>query len=205
MRIKCPNCGQFLKAPDDAAGKKARCLGCNTSFVISGSGPEMVVKPCPHCGAELDELAVMCHACGYNFHTGQVPPPPPAPTVFEPPPPEEPPSFLFQAVQVVAEYLPGLFRPKILVLSIIVTLVALVFLGFCAFLAALGALIEAGMVGAPGLILYGQAIAMMLAGETGYLQELLPELDGRRWLIFFVLLLSPWISLYYVARAYVAH
>ena len=34
IEIKCSNCGETLKAPDELAGKKARCSGCQKILVI---------------------------------------------------------------------------------------------------------------------------------------------------------------------------
>ncbi|MBN9119825.1 MAG: hypothetical protein J0I06_11810, partial [Planctomycetes bacterium] len=36
VEVSCPNCGTKFKAPDNMAGKKARCKKCNTAFRIPG-------------------------------------------------------------------------------------------------------------------------------------------------------------------------
>ena len=36
VEVSCPNCGVKLKAPDNMAGKKAKCKKCGTGFRIPG-------------------------------------------------------------------------------------------------------------------------------------------------------------------------
>src|SRR5947209_8514715 len=37
VEVACPSCKAMLKAPDNMAGKKARCKKCNASFRIPGA------------------------------------------------------------------------------------------------------------------------------------------------------------------------
>lgn len=37
VEVACPNCKRLLKAPDEAAGKKARCKRCRASFYLPGT------------------------------------------------------------------------------------------------------------------------------------------------------------------------
>lgn len=203
MRVQCPGCKQTLQAPESAVGKKAQCKGCRNVFVIPPPAPRLDVKSCPNCRVELDATAVLCFACGLNLQTGRMPAAP-APVEAPPVEEEERPSLFVRTVECVGEYLPGIFRPWIIVLSGVLTIVALVVMGFCVALALLGTLIEACMVGGLGLIIYGQALAMLLVGETGLLHELLAELDGKRWMLFFLMLFSPFVILYFVIHAFMA-
>ncbi len=84
IRIKC-SCGKVLRAPDDAAGKKAKCPGCGKVIAIPASEEPVPEEPpaeetvlCAECGAEVEEGAVVCMQCGYNFDTGQAFQSPPA-------------------------------------------------------------------------------------------------------------------------------
>ncbi len=45
MRIQCPNCQTVQKAPDDSAGKRARCKSCRDTFVIVSEYAPPVVVP----------------------------------------------------------------------------------------------------------------------------------------------------------------
>src|SRR5438067_13429617 len=40
LEVACPGCKAGLKAPDNMAGKKARCKKCGTSFVIPGAAAD---------------------------------------------------------------------------------------------------------------------------------------------------------------------
>jgi hypothetical protein len=42
----CPDCGRKLRAPDEFAGKKVRCPGCQSVFVVSGD-PEAAPETAP--------------------------------------------------------------------------------------------------------------------------------------------------------------
>ncbi|MFN0051574.1 MAG: hypothetical protein ACKV0T_05245 [Planctomycetales bacterium] len=91
ISVECPSCGKRLKAPDSAAGKKAKCPQCGTPVPI----PEMVYeaeeaeesygfqdpsldeydapeaddgrKPCPACGEMIMAKAAKCRFCGEIF------------------------------------------------------------------------------------------------------------------------------------------
>ncbi|HZT83753.1 MAG TPA: hypothetical protein VFA26_26215 [Gemmataceae bacterium] len=55
----CPNCQATVKAPDDMAGKKARCPKCQGVFVMPGSAPissRPVPPPRPRPTDDLDEV-----------------------------------------------------------------------------------------------------------------------------------------------------
>jgi hypothetical protein len=78
-------------------------------------------------------------------------------------------------------------------------------MALCVVMVMLGAVLEACMVGGFGLILYGQALAMMLTGESGLLHELLADFSGRQWLVFFVLLFMPFLVLYFLVQPFIPH
>lgn len=94
ISVECPDCGKRLKAPDSAAGKRAKCPQCGKPVQI----PEQVVeaeevgaaaeddygfqdpslneydapeaedrKPCPACGEMIVATAAKCRYCGEVF------------------------------------------------------------------------------------------------------------------------------------------
>ena len=97
ISVNCPHCGKRLKAPDSAAGKRAKCPGCgkavqlpdekvfeaeevggeggddefglgNLSESDAYGGPaEDARKPCPMCGEMIVASAAKCRYCGEVF------------------------------------------------------------------------------------------------------------------------------------------
>ena len=59
--VTCPTCGKQSKTPDDARGKRGRCGGCKTSFVLEPSGPPPV---CASCGLGLEKVSRYKNAHG---------------------------------------------------------------------------------------------------------------------------------------------
>src|SRR5580658_5427264 len=83
LSVVC-GCGRRLKAPIEAAGKRARCPACGNIVVLTPPDeltatpeitpplpPPLPVQGCPQCGAAMDESAVFCINCGYDKRTGQ--------------------------------------------------------------------------------------------------------------------------------------
>ena len=179
MEIECPQCHARFEAPSDVAGRKARCGACKTVFEVparseSEDGYELV-RP-------FDEVVAS---------RPRVPVAPPPRTPAEDAQDEEPISPLLRCVLFVGEYLPGLFRPKALILSIVCAATGFAILGLAMFIALLGGLLSAFVIGGFGLICYAQALAMLLHGEPALLSEALSELNAWQWLLFIVLLAAP--------------
>lgn len=200
MRVECPGCRQALTAPDDAAGRRARCKACKTSFVIQPPA----ARPCPRCSAALDPSAIVCHRCGVNLETGLLPKEV-AGQQGEDAAGGVPRLEPARLVEAVGEWLPGLFRPGLLILAILCSLAGFVAMGYCLALLAFGLPLAACMVGGLGLIVYGQGLAMLIQGETGLLHELLTDMDGKRWTLFLALLFAPFVILYFVLRNRLPH
>jgi hypothetical protein len=200
MRTQCPGCRLVLVAPDDAVGRRAKCKGCGASFVI----PPAEALPCPRCNAPLDPGAVLCHRCGTNLRTGRSPaeigPEESAADLEEPRP-----SVLVEAVEYIGAYLPGLFRPWLLIRTILWSVAGIAAMGFCVFLVVLGAVIEACMVGGFGLILYAQGLAILIQGEAGLLHEILADMKSGQWLVFLALLFVPFAGFYFVLQHFLPH
>lgn len=74
IKFACPNCGKSMKAPDDAAGKRGNCTGCNTKVdipirseaaiaTIVPKPPAVIRVPCIYCGEDIAETAIKCKHC----------------------------------------------------------------------------------------------------------------------------------------------
>ncbi len=86
IRFDCPNCGKALSVPDEFAGKKGKCSGCNSKTLIpqptAVAGPvAQLIAPspiaakteviqsareidCVFCGEPVKENAKKCRHCG---------------------------------------------------------------------------------------------------------------------------------------------
>ena len=95
---------------------------------------------------------------------------------------------------------PGLFNPKIvalaLLLAVISAAVAVVFLA----IASLGAVFAAFAIGAVALIIWGQALAMILSGEIGFLSSCMIEFDAKRWCWFIIFIVAPVVATFTLVR-----
>jgi len=91
--FECPSCGKRTQAPDELAGKKARCPKCQTVIQVPSSGSAEGApaaaeaapaaapvaaspaeqgeaesrRPCPMCGEMILSSAVKCRYCGEVF------------------------------------------------------------------------------------------------------------------------------------------
>jgi len=182
MNIRCPECGQEFEVADHLAGKKGRCGACNAVFRI----PEAAADSSEDYGLDIPFETVV--------QTRPVAPPPFRAARDIPDRPDEVETELspgLKILQFIAYWLPGLFRPKVLVFGALCCIAAVVLFGMAMFFMRLGALLVAAPVGGFGLICYGQALAMVLTGEMGFLSSLLAELNSTRWLLFFFALFTP--------------
>jgi hypothetical protein len=146
---------------------------------------------------EYDAPFVVCIHCGMNLRTRRVE----KPEVTREEDDEENvgPSGSRRAAVWVAEYLPGLFRPVVLVVSILLGIVGLAICAFAVSLVFVGLLL--GSIGAAsvGGVAYAQAVAWFLTGEFRMLVDALVDFDSTRWMIFAVLLFLPGTILIIIA------
>ena len=140
---------------------------------------------CWKCGADYAEDVVVCTDCGIDLRTGK--------EVGSSTDDEPDLSRALRGVVFVANWMPGLFRPVVLVCSIIMCLVGLAVIAFAMGLLGFGVVLSSVSIGAAGLIVYGHGLSWLLAGEFGFLSSTLVELDGKQWFTFFVLLLAPMV------------
>ena len=155
-------------------------------------------RRCPKCATEYPAETVICVWCGVDLRTGEavatevgeVRGPAPSGEAAE-----SQPGAGRTLLRVVGGVVPGLFRPVFLVVSILVGCIGLGMLWFALVLFQVGGLFAAVAVGAGGLIVYAQGIGWILAGEFAMLHECLADLDGKQWMVFFVVVSAPFVVL----------
>lgn len=226
VKVQCPKCNQVLMAPEDAAGRKVRCRACRTTFFLAAPGPSFPpvelssdeppppetadsgfaladdapqkIHRCNFCKAPVSPEHTICPECGYNRRTGRM-----SENVLQNNndiQEEEGLPFHLLTIQFISELMPGLFRPGLLIVTFLLTVAGFFVMGLGIFIFSLGAVGSAMGIAGAGLVVYGQALGVLLYGEWALLSECLAEFDGRRWLLFFFLLFSPFAALFFLAR-----
>ena len=87
IHLACGNCGTEFDVMDELAGLLATCPQCRGQVTVPLSAehishaPKLLIKQgspvatayrnCPSCGSLVQEEAVFCVQCGYNFKTGK--------------------------------------------------------------------------------------------------------------------------------------
>lgn len=67
IHVACPGCGRKFQAPDSLSGKRVKCPGCATAFVVNAPTPDVPdprLTPCPDCGKVISKRADQCPHCG---------------------------------------------------------------------------------------------------------------------------------------------
>ncbi len=213
-KIRCPRCrtafylGPVEPAPPPSPELPARDATDQPSqFEIEPRAPrlELSQEPeqetvrCPICNGAVPAHADICPRCGFNRRTGET-------SVkhlqresaLEEE--EEKKSFPILALEFIGGLLPGLFRPGLVVMAVLLSLAGFAVLGLALFVIGLGGVLGGMVIGGAGLIVYGQALGLLLYGEWAMLPECLAECDGKRWMLFFVLLFGPFAILYFLLR-----
>jgi len=146
-----------------------------------------VPRTCPHCGTDYPSETVICIQCGIDLRTGS--------ELETEADPVRGPSAGMQALQFVGDLMPGLFRPVLLIVALLVAVAGfgIMWLGLAIFF--MGAVLGAIAIMAAGLVVYAQAIGWVLTGRFSMLSECLAELDRNQWPLFFVVLFAPIVLL----------
>lgn len=148
-------------------------------------GPTRASGPllCPGCGESYGGDSAICVRCGIDLRSGEVLARDAGPGQEAE---ERPPWWAwFPAL------CPGFFQVKTLVVSLLALVLGAVCVGLCLLFLAMGVMFTAVSAGAVGVILYAQAVAMILTGEIALLNDALAEFDGSRWTAFFFALAIP--------------
>ena len=151
-------------------------------------------RACPGCGEAYGTDVVVCVACGIDLRTGrriQTAAETRLTPVEDEAPAEEARSLPVRLLLFVGGLAPGLFRPLVLVLSIVVVALGLGIMGFGMVIFQVGALIGAVAIMAGGLVVYAQAIAWVLAGSICLLPEAMVDFDSNQWTMFLAIVLLP--------------
>ena len=192
LEIRCPSCHQGFAVNDRHVGRKVKCSGCGTAFTVAGS--RTTASRCPGCGSPLAPDTVICLECGMNLKTGQsvrAQREPATPAAEEEAEEEEALTPAEKLCVLLGDWVPGIFRPSILIASIIVVLIGLGVMAGCVVLLAMRAVFLALILGAGGLIIYGQGLALLISGQFYLITDALAEFDGNKWCLFLILLLIP--------------
>ncbi len=103
----------------------------------------------------------------------------------------------------IAAYMPGLFRPVLLLVAIFFAAagLGLVVMGIVLLLGFM-VVLEGGVCIALGSLAYAQGLALILMGEYMSLVDALVEFDSIHWTIWFVCLLLPGAALLVAASMF---
>lgn len=156
------------------------------------NGPMPLEQQCPRCGQWYARTTRVCVPCGVDLQTGK----PIAVRVDRDTEDDDAdegrPNPLRVAGAFTLACLPGLRRPTVMAMSLIVTAVgvSLVLAGLImllSFFVLLSGMMMAGL----GVLCYAQAVAWMIRGELALLNDCLVDFDGAQWNIFTLALLTP--------------
>jgi hypothetical protein len=152
---------------------------------------------CWKCGTEYAPEVTVCVKCGINLDTGEEMKTRTGDQARDPTAREK-------TLGVIGEWMPGLVRPGVVALSIVVGLCGLAVMAFAFGLLGFRQYINMAttiLLGGPGLVLYAHAAAWMISGRIVWLHEALAEFAGRNWALFFSLLTLAFVILGGIARA----
>ena len=139
-------------------------------------------RVCWKCGEAYPEEVLICVECGIDLRTGD--------EIKTGEDAEEPLTPLQKGAAFIGKLMPGLFRPILAMSSVGVMAIGLLVMAFAIAMARLVPL-GAFAIGGAGVIVYAHGISWILAGDFGFLSGALAELDGKRWVLFFVILWVP--------------
>lgn len=106
-----------------------------------------------------------------------------------------PPSLGWRALAWTAEYLPGLFRPVLLVCALLLASLGLVIIVMGILLMFSMVLLGSLAFLVVGSLAYAQAVSWVVYGGFELLTEALADFDSTRWVLWFIGLLLPGVTL----------
>lgn len=161
---------------------------------------------CPGCGQQYEKPFVICVNCGLNIKTGQrlalqvggqTTADDDADDIDNLDETDERgPGVAWRALQWTAEYLPGLFRPVLLICAILLAALGLVIIVVGVFLMLSMVVLGSLAFLAVGSLAYAQAVSWVVYGGFELLTEALADFDSTRWFLWFVGLLLPGVTLF---------
>jgi len=144
---------------------------------------------CPFCGEKCKPEDKFCVHCGSRLGAPSMGPREPIlPQETEE---EESHGTLRGILYWLGEYFPGLFRPGVLIGSVVLVVLA-IGVGILAVVACLfGVLISGMFIGGFALILYWTALAWLLTGDICMPVDALTDFNGTQWTLFVVMTVLP--------------
>jgi hypothetical protein len=140
--------------------------------------PDPDKRVCWKCGTEYGDSVRICVRCGIDLVTG---------VQLGGPGDDTDPEGALGALAFLDSWMPGVFRPLLMLASIAVGMVGV---WVTLFALSLGMVVALGM-GAGGLIIYGHAVGWMLLGRFATLTTALSEIESKQWALFFSLMAVP--------------
>jgi len=155
-------------------------------------------ETCPSCRKPVTPDAVICLNCGFNLKTGEVLHT--ATSTAEPETDEAeqeaPLTGRERMFEILGQWVPGLFRPKVVVSALIVAAIGLAVMGLGATLFTSGMVLAPLLVAVGGAIIFAQGIVWFFDGEICLLHDALTNLEGNQLFVLTLCLAAPVITLF---------
>ncbi len=158
-------------------------------------------ETCPSCKEPVTPSAVICLACGFNLKTGETLHT--ATTAEEPDDDEDddveeevPLTGWERVLETLGAWVPGLFRPKVVVAAVLVAIVGLAVMALGATLFASGMVLAPLLVAVGGAVIFGQGVVWLFDGEICLLHDALTNLEGNQLFVLAICLAIPAITLF---------
>jgi len=134
----------------------------------------MASKYCPKCGTSQDDEDVFCTRCGSTLIKRR------GGNAND----EQQPGAAGALFLLVADLCPGVFRPVVLISSILAICCSLVAFALAAWMATMGVMITMFAVGGGGVVIYWTALSWLLYGYIVVPVEAMAEFRGKHWMAF---------------------
>lgn len=164
-------------------------------------------RKCPGCGESVEADVVICVKCGMNLKTGlHATATTTAPVAdegeVEEEEAEEPLTPREKVGFFLGENFPGLFNPRLLVVSFVLVTCGMValYITFGFFLRQL--FLGPMFIGALGIAALVQGVGMLMMGYFCLLHDALIEFDGKKWSVFFITVFVSVTAMFLLAKAF---